>query len=67
MCIRDSQWQQPEAVLGTLRWADDTFHTRPDAWVRMQERAMRTDFSWDTSAREYIRLYEEAHRRHAQG
>ncbi len=59
------QWQQPEAVLGTLRWANQTFHTRPDAWARMQERAMRKDFSWDTSAREYIRLYEEAHRRHA--
>ncbi len=58
------QWQQPEAVLGTMRWANTTFHTRPDAWMRMQERAMRTDFSWDTSAREYIRLYEEAQRRH---
>lgn len=59
------QWQEWGAVLGTLRWANTTFHNRRDAWVRMQERAMRTDFSWDTSAREYIRHYEEAQRRHA--
>ncbi len=58
------QWQQPEAVLGTLRWAARTFRERKDAWERMQERAMRQDFSWDTSAREYIRHYEEARRRH---
>lgn len=58
------QWQETSAVLGTLRWANDTFHTRKDAWIRMQERAMRKDFSWDTSAREYIRHYEAARQRH---
>jgi glycogen synthase len=30
----------------------------------MQERALRTDFSWDMSARDYIELYEEAAARH---
>ncbi|MBL8133132.1 MAG: glycogen synthase [Anaerolineae bacterium] len=59
------QWQEWQAVLGTLRWANETFHTRKAAWARMQERAMRRDFSWDTSAREYIRQYEEARRRHS--
>lgn len=54
------QWEQPEAVLGTLRWALDTFHNRPDAWTRMQKRALETDFSWDKSAREYTHLYRRA-------
>ncbi len=58
------QWQQWEAVLGTLRWAVETYYERPDAWQRMQERAMRTDFSWAKSAEEYVRLYEEVVFRH---
>jgi starch synthase len=58
------QWEEPEAVLNTLRWAIATYHERPDAWQRMQERAMRTDLSWSRSAREYKALYHEAAARH---
>lgn len=58
------QWQEASAVLGTLRWANETFRNRQPAWQRMQERAMRQDFSWQTSAEAYVRLYEEAHQRH---
>jgi starch synthase len=58
------QWEEPEAVLNTLRWAIATYHDRPDAWQRMQERAMRTDLSWSRSAREYKALYSEAAARH---
>jgi starch synthase len=58
------QWETPDAVLGTIHWALDTYHDRTDAWHRMQERAMRTDFSWTKSATEYIALYEEAVSRH---
>ena len=58
------QWEQPDALLGTLHWAINTYHQRRDAWLRMQERALRTDFSWDKSATEYIDLYAEAVRRH---
>ncbi len=57
-------WETPDAVLGTLRWALQTYHERPQAWRRMQERAMRIDFSWSKSAREYISLYHRAHSRH---
>ena len=53
-------WQQPDAVLGTLRWALDVYNRRPDAWQRMQRNAMQRDFSWDASARRYIDLYEKA-------
>jgi len=50
-------WETPEAVVGTLDWALDTYKKRPQAWRRMQDRAMRVDFSWDKSAREYSQLY----------
>ena len=50
-------WETPGALLETLRWATRTYWTRRDAWQRMQERAMRTDFSWTKSAREYIDVY----------
>ncbi len=58
------EWEQSDALLGTLHWALRTYNEHHDAWQRMQERAMRTDFSWNKSAREYIDLYEEAVRRH---
>jgi starch synthase len=57
-------WETPEALAGTLRWAIGTYFNRKAAWRRMQERAMRTDFSWDRSARQYSTLYEWAVSRH---
>ncbi len=57
-------WEEPDAVLNTLRWAIDIYRFRKDAFHKMQERAMRTDFSWDKSAREYIALYERVVARH---
>ena len=54
------QWETSDAVAGTLRWAIRTYFERPDAWQRMQRRAMTVDFSWDRSAHQYIDLYEQA-------
>jgi len=28
------------------------------AWARLQRRGMACDFSWDASAREYVKVYE---------
>lgn len=53
-------WEEPEAVRHTLRWAIDTYRYRRPAWERMQERAMRTDWSWDRPVQRYIALYEQA-------
>jgi starch synthase len=53
-------WETADALLGTLRWATRTFRERPGAWRRMQERAMRTDFSWKKSAHAYIEAYTSA-------
>jgi starch synthase len=57
-------WEEVDAVLGTIRWALDTYHTQQLAWQRMQRRAMQTDFSWENSARQYANLYQKAHDKH---
>lgn len=54
------QWQEAEAVEGTLTWALDVYAENPKAWRRMQKRGMQSDFSWQNSARQYIALYERA-------
>ncbi|NDJ84538.1 MAG: glycogen synthase [Chloroflexi bacterium] len=53
-------WEAPDAIVGTLRWAVDTYRHRPHAWQRMQERAMRIDWSWAQSAQRYAELYQAA-------
>ncbi|MCY4147051.1 MAG: glycogen synthase [Chloroflexi bacterium] len=54
------QWQEAQAVAGTLTWALATFRDQRSAWRRMQKRAMQADFSWEKSASQYIDLYEIA-------
>jgi starch synthase len=49
----------PSALLGTLRWALGVYANAP-AWRRMQQAGMAQDFSWDTSARQYVTVYERA-------
>lgn len=51
-------WEEQTAVLNTLLWAIDTYHDNPEAWRRMQKRAMETDFSWQRSAETYRKLYQ---------
>lgn len=58
-------WEQPDALYQTLVWALDTYRNRPDAWLRMQKRAMLRDFRWATSAGQYRALYAEVVSRHA--
>lgn len=53
-------WEEPDALLNTLRWAVDTYHNKPDAFARMQERGMRHDWGWHNSARQYETLYQQA-------
>jgi len=54
------QWEEPSAVLGTLRWALSTYAKQPKSWQRMQKRAMEVDFSWGKSAQQYIDIYQKA-------
>lgn len=48
-------WQTIERALAL--WPDR------DAWTRLMRTGMRQDWSWDRSAREYTRVYEEIGRR----
>jgi starch synthase len=48
-----------QAFLSTLRRALGVYEDRA-AWRRMQIAGMREDFSWDASAREYVKVYERA-------
>lgn len=57
-------WEEPEAVYQTMKWAVETYRYRREAFRRMQQRAMTTDFSWERSAMQYIQCYETAIARH---
>jgi starch synthase len=48
-----------EALLETLERARTVFGN-PNIWRQLQLAGMRQDFSWDRSAREYVKLYERA-------
>jgi starch synthase len=49
----------PTALLRALGRALAMFENRP-AWRRIQSAGMSDDFSWDASAREYVKVYERA-------
>ena len=46
----------PEALVAAVRRALDVYETR-ETWREMQRAAMAGDFSWDVSAREYVKVY----------
>ena len=46
----------PEALMAAVRRALDVYKTR-ETWRAMQRAAMAGDFSWDVSAREYVKVY----------
>jgi starch synthase len=48
-----------QALLNTLRWALEVFGDRA-TWQRIQRAGMTEDFSWDASARQYVKVYERA-------
>jgi starch synthase len=47
------------ALIGALERAREAFGN-PSAWRGLQVAGMQQDFSWDRSAREYVKLYESA-------
>ncbi len=47
-----------QALLGTLQKALFIYQDQAK-WLAIQKRAMKEEFSWDRSAKEYIALYEE--------
>ena len=49
-----------DALFDTVAWAAHTRTERRAAFDTMVERAMRQRFSWEGSAREYVRMYADA-------
>ena len=50
----------PDALWGTISWAVDTYYNNPKHFKAMQKRAMKQDFSWDVSGKEYLDFYAHA-------
>ncbi|HEX2926040.1 MAG TPA: glycogen synthase GlgA [Ruminiclostridium sp.] len=44
-------------MLSTLSRAVDYYYNKKDIWNLLVQRGMRTDFSWDKSAHEYMNMY----------
>lgn len=44
-------------MLGTVRYAEQIYYDRKREWNKIIDRAMETDFSWNTSARKYEEMY----------
>jgi starch synthase len=51
----------PSGLLAALQRALQLFR-KPNEWKKMQKTGMSGDYSWDVSAREYVKVYEEAAR-----
>lgn len=49
----------PAGLVAAVRRALQLFHDSRQ-WSRLQQAGMRDDHSWDVSAREYVKVYEEA-------
>ncbi len=49
----------PYALLYTLKIAIDTYKNKT-VWRKIQANGMKTDFSWDESAKEYVEIYRKA-------
>jgi starch synthase len=49
-----------EAMLESLRAAVALYRDNPDAWRTLMRNGMAQDYSWTSSAREYVRVYERS-------
>ncbi len=46
-------------MLHTIERAVSYYHDHPEVWQKLQYRGMTGDYSWNHSAKEYLRLYEK--------
>jgi starch synthase len=49
----------PNSVYDTIGWAVSTYFDRPAHFKAMVKRAMKKDFSWKNSSKEYEKIYSE--------
>ena len=48
----------PQALLAVIRQALDVYR-QPKLWHRLMQNGMKKDFSWPTSAKEYVKIYQK--------
>jgi starch synthase len=46
-----------DSLVATVRWAAETYRSRPDHFGAMQRRSMRKRFGWDVAAKRYADVY----------
>ena len=46
-------------MLDTVRRAESVYYDKKRDWNKIVERAMEADFSWNSSARQYEKMYDE--------
>ena len=44
-------------MLGIVNYAKDVYYNHKREWNKIVDRGMKTDFSWNSSARKYEELY----------
>jgi starch synthase len=50
----------PNALLGTIGWAVDTWFNKPEHFSKLRQKAMKQEFTWDRSGAEYLAYYKQA-------
>ena len=48
-----------DEMMNTIWYAMDVFYNRKDAWYNLIQTGMHSDFSWNTSADKYIKMYQD--------
>lgn len=51
-----------DALRNTVRWASSIYRERPQIIRKLQENAMKSDFSWNRTASLYEQMYYDAHK-----
>lgn len=46
-----------DAFVNTVKRALNVYHNQPNHWSKIQENGMKKDFSWQASAKKYLRCY----------
>lgn len=52
----------PEALLATIKEAENICQEKPRTYSAIQKRCMLEDYSWDKQSEEYVKLYESIHK-----
>ena len=50
---------KPESFFRALKKAINTYYNNPEKWNEIMINGMKKDFSWDKSAKDYIKLYKK--------